>query len=83
MRHGWTILPAAGIAVEVASGALSAAPLSEPEVWRSIAIGMPRAGRVTPAVQTVARELVRQVRTAVLEGRWPSADLDEGGNQEV
>ncbi len=80
--HGWTILPGAGIADEVASGVLSAAPLSEPEVWRSIAIGMPRAGRITPAAQTVARELVRQVRTAVLDGRWLSAELHHGRTEE-
>ena len=42
--HGWTILPGAGIAAELASGELSAAPLCEPEVWRSIALAVPRAG---------------------------------------
>jgi DNA-binding transcriptional LysR family regulator len=73
--HGWTILPGAGIAVDVASGALSAAPLTAPEVYRSIAIGTPRAGPVTPAARIVADELVRQVRAAAGGSRWPSAQL--------
>jgi LysR family transcriptional regulator, nitrogen assimilation regulatory protein len=73
--HGRTILPAVGIADDVAAGTLSAAPLREPEVWRSIVVGMRRAGRVAPAVEVVARELATQVRTAVTQGRWPSAQL--------
>jgi DNA-binding transcriptional LysR family regulator len=77
--HGWTILPGAGIAADIASGALSAAPLKDPEVWRSIVLGMPRAARITPAVQAVARQLTRQVRLATQHGRWPSAQVV--GNQ--
>jgi LysR family transcriptional regulator, nitrogen assimilation regulatory protein len=73
--HGWTILPGAGIADDIASGTLSAAPLSEPEVWRSIVIGMPRAGRITPAVQAVARQLASEVRIAARNGRWLSAQV--------
>ncbi|MFF7881204.1 LysR family transcriptional regulator [Streptomyces sp. NPDC020794] len=73
--HGWTILPGVGIAEDVAAGTLSAAPLTEPDVWRSIVLGMPRTGRTPPAVEVVARELTRQVRTAVHEGRWPAAQL--------
>ena len=72
--HGWTILPGAGIAADIASGALSAAPLM-PEVWRSIVFGMPRAGHATPAVQTVARQLATQVRIAARDGRWLSAQV--------
>jgi hypothetical protein len=49
--------------------------LSEPEVWRSIVLGMPRAGRITPAVQAVARQLARQVRIAARQGQWPSAQV--------
>ncbi|TXS49038.1 LysR family transcriptional regulator [Streptomyces sp. uw30] len=71
--HGWTILPGIGIAEDVANGTLSAAPLCEPDVWRSIVLATPRSGRTPPAVEVVARELVRQINTAVSEGRWPSA----------
>lgn len=71
--HGWTILPAAGIAGEAASALFSAAPLTEPVIHRSIAIGTPRVGPSTPAAQLVAAELARQVRAAAGSSRWPSA----------
>ncbi|TPQ23497.1 LysR family transcriptional regulator [Streptomyces sporangiiformans] len=73
--HGWTVLPGVGIAEDVAQGTLSAAPLCEPDVWRSIVLGTPRWGRTPPAVQVVARELVRQINSAVAQGRWPSAQV--------
>jgi LysR family nitrogen assimilation transcriptional regulator len=73
--HGWTILPGAGIAADVAAGALSAAPLSAPEVWRSIVVGAPRAAPTTPAARAVADQLTRQVQIAVRQGRWASAEL--------
>jgi LysR family nitrogen assimilation transcriptional regulator len=73
--HGWTVLPGVGIAEDVARGELSAAPLSEPEVWRSVVLGTPRSGRTPPAVEVVARELVRQIDSAVGRGGWPSAQV--------
>lgn len=73
--HGWTVLPGVGIAEDVARGALSAAPLSEPDVWRSVVLGTPRFGRTPPAVEVVGRELVRQINSAVAQGRWPSAHV--------
>jgi LysR family transcriptional regulator, nitrogen assimilation regulatory protein len=76
-HHGWTILPAVGIAGDLTGGTLSAAPLCEPEIWRSIVLGMPRTGRVPASVEVVARELVAQVESLVHSGRWPSARLDK------
>ncbi|MFI0715000.1 LysR family transcriptional regulator [Streptomyces inhibens] len=73
--HGWTVLPGVGIAEDVAQGALSAAPLCEPDVWRSIVLGTPRFGRTSPAVEAVARELVRQINSVVDQGKWPSAQI--------
>ncbi|MGP3939122.1 LysR substrate-binding domain-containing protein [Streptomyces sp. 6N106] len=73
--HGWTILPGLGIAEDVADGTLGAAPLCEPDVWRSIVLGMSRAGRTPPAVEAVARELLCQITSAVDQERWPSAQL--------
>lgn len=73
--RGWTVLPGVGIHDDLAAGLLSAAPVCEPEVWRSIVLGIPRAGRTPPAVTVVAQELVRQVGAAVTGGRWPSARL--------
>ncbi|CAM5675181.1 LysR family transcriptional regulator [Streptomyces purpurascens] len=78
--HGWTVLPGVGIAEDVARGTLSAAPLSEPDVRRSIVLGTPRFTRVPPAVEIVARELVLQINTAVEQGRWPSARIQGGDN---
>ncbi|WP_246868613.1 LysR family transcriptional regulator [Saccharopolyspora sp. ASAGF58] len=72
--YGWTILPGVGIAEDVARGSLSAAPLCEPDVRRSIVLGTQRSGRTPPAVEVVAREITRQVRLAVRDGRWPSAE---------
>jgi len=79
--HGWTILPVAGIAADVATGVLSAAPLADPEVWRTIVLAMPRTGRVPPAVDVVARELLRQAGQVVHNGRWPSAELVTPGGE--
>ena len=73
--HGWTILPGAGAAADVAAGTLSAAPLAEPEVWRSIVIGVARTGLATAAAQAVTSHLTRQARVTVRQGGWPSAEL--------
>jgi LysR family transcriptional regulator, nitrogen assimilation regulatory protein len=75
--QGWTILPGAGIGADIAAGVLSAAPLVEPVVYRSIAIGTPRVGPVTIATRAVADELVRQVQAAAGRSRWPSAEFNE------
>ncbi|MFF0696583.1 LysR family transcriptional regulator [Streptomyces sp. NPDC003236] len=80
--HGWTILPGVGIAEDVADGSLSAAPLCEPEVWRSIVLGTSRTGRMTPAVEAVAKELTRRVHEVVGQGLWPSAQLHDSGQAE-
>ncbi|ANP56623.1 DNA-binding transcriptional LysR family regulator [Streptomyces griseochromogenes] len=74
--HGWTVLPGVGIAEDVAAGRLSAAPLTEPDVWRSIVLATPRPGRTPPAVEAVAGELVSRIRVEVAGGHWLSAQLD-------
>ncbi len=73
--HGWTILPSVGIAEDLENGVLTAAPVTEPEIRRTVVLGMPRTVRVAPAVQVVANTLVREVRAAVDGGRWPSGQL--------
>jgi DNA-binding transcriptional LysR family regulator len=79
--HGWTILPAVGIAGDLEGGTFSAAPLCAPEIWRSIVLGMPRTGRVAAAVEVVARELVEQIQSVVHNRRWPSAQLHNGASR--
>lgn len=80
--HGWTILPGVGIAEDVGKDFLSAAPLCEPDIWRSIVLGTSRAGRTPAAAVLVAKELTRQIRAAVHEGRWPSARLSDSEPKE-
>ena len=80
-HHGWTILPAVGLTEEVAAGLLCAAPVCEPELWRTIVLAMPRTGRIPAAVGVVARELTRQVGIAVADHRWPSAELLPGDSE--
>ncbi|MFC4055553.1 LysR family transcriptional regulator [Actinomadura syzygii] len=80
--HGWTILPGVGIAEDVADGSLSAAPLSEPTLWRSIVLGTPRTGRKAPATDVVVNELTHQVESALSRGQWPSAELTGNAHRE-
>jgi LysR family nitrogen assimilation transcriptional regulator len=74
--HGWTVLPAAGVAGDVSAGRLSGAPLTEPDVSRSLVLGLQRGNRTSPPVQAVATEVVRLVRRLVHSGAWPSACLN-------
>lgn len=76
--RGWTALPASGVAADVAAGMLSAAPLRNPEILRTVALGLPRTGRTPPAVDAVAAELIRIIRAAVKDGSWPAAHLIDG-----
>lgn len=70
--RGWTVLPAAGVASDVATGRLSGAPLTTPEVERSVVLGL-RVGRRTPlAVESVASELGRLAAELTLSGTWPA-----------
>lgn len=75
--YGWTVLPAAGVATDVAAGTLSGAPLAAPETTRSVVLGMPRVARTPAPVAVVASELTQLVRGLVRSGQWPSAQLAE------
>jgi LysR family transcriptional regulator, nitrogen assimilation regulatory protein len=75
--YGWTVLPAAGVARDVASSLLSGAPLAAPDSTRSVVLGLPRATRTPAPVEVVATELTRLVRLLVLSQAWPSAELAE------
>jgi DNA-binding transcriptional LysR family regulator len=71
--HGWTVLPAAGVASDVAAGELSGAPLTDPEVTRSVVLGRQPGRRTPAAVDSVAGELRRLITELVLSGSWPAA----------
>lgn len=74
--HGWSVLPAAGVAADVSAGVLSGAPLAEPEVARSVVLGLQRARRTPPQVEAVTRELTRLIGSLVGSGAWPAARSD-------
>lgn len=76
--YGWTVLPAAGVATDVAAGVLSGAPLAAPESTRSVVLGLSRAIPTPAPVEVVATEVIRLVRRLVLSQTWPSAHLAEG-----
>jgi len=73
--HGWTVLPAAGVAGDVAAGALSGAPLTAPEVVRSVVLGLQRGRRAPAAVEAVAAELRRLTGELARSGAWQSDRL--------
>lgn len=74
--HGWTVLPAAGVAKDSAAGIFDAAPLATPTVARRVVLGLPRSGRLTPPVQAVATTIMGVVHTLVRSGSWPGTIPD-------
>lgn len=75
--HGWTILPVVAVAPAIASGRLSAAPVRNPAIVRQVGLGLPRTGRIPPAVEVATTELLALVRSVVRSGAWASARLVE------
>lgn len=71
--HGWTVLPAAGVAADVAAGRLSGAPLTAPDVERSVVLGLQHRSRLLAPVEAVASSLTRLIGELVRSGAWPSA----------
>jgi LysR family transcriptional regulator, nitrogen assimilation regulatory protein len=71
--HGWTVLPAAGVAADVAAGRLSGAPLTAPDVERSVVLGLQHRSRLLAPVEAVASSLTRLISELVRSGAWPSA----------
>lgn len=71
--QGWTVLPAAGVAPDVAAGTLSGTPLTGPEISRSVVLGSPVGRRVSPAVRAVAAHVADTARELVASGAWPGA----------
>ncbi|TVT34873.1 LysR family transcriptional regulator [Amycolatopsis rhizosphaerae] len=72
---GWSVLPAAGVAEDVAAGRLNGGPMADPEIFRTIVLALPRGGRVPPAVEVVAAEIVRVTRRLIENGAWPTASV--------
>jgi DNA-binding transcriptional LysR family regulator len=73
--HGFTILPPIAVADELERKRVSAAPLSEPRITRTIVLALPANRAVGQHVRRAVELLVQCVKDAVerrawLEGRW-------------
>ncbi|NUU24220.1 MAG: LysR family transcriptional regulator [Streptomycetaceae bacterium] len=68
---GWGILPGVALADDLAQRTLSAAPLCDPDIWRSIALVTRRATPTPQSVRAVARAVTRQAKAAARDGAWP------------
>ncbi|MGK3207820.1 LysR family transcriptional regulator [Amycolatopsis sp. MEPSY49] len=76
---GWSVLPAAGVAEDVAAGRLLGGPIVDPAISRTIVLALPRAGRIPPAAEVAATEIVRVTRRLVEDGTWPTASVAQAG----
>jgi DNA-binding transcriptional LysR family regulator len=68
--HGQTILPALAFADDVQRKLVSAAPLSNPTITRTIVLALPGNRAVGPHVRRVVDLLVQCARDAVQRGAW-------------
>ena len=68
--HGWTILPAVGVAQEVECGLLSAAPLAPPGLRRTIVLAASSSRQATTPVRCVVNTLMDCVKTTFDQGYW-------------
>jgi DNA-binding transcriptional LysR family regulator len=71
--QGWTVLPAASVAEDVAAGRLKGCPLTEPAVSRTVVLALQRSRRLPPAVEAVATEVIRVTQQLIKVGAWPTA----------
>ncbi|WP_103339718.1 LysR family transcriptional regulator [Amycolatopsis sp. CA-126428] len=76
---GWSVLPAAGVAEDVAAGRLRGGPIVDPAISRTIVLALPRAGRIPPAAEVAATEIVRVTHRLVEDGTWPTASVAQAG----
>lgn len=73
--HGWTILPPIAVAEDLKAQQLTGAPLTAPEITRTIVLALPAHRPTGPHVRCAVDLLVASARAAVdsgawLEGRW-------------
>jgi DNA-binding transcriptional LysR family regulator len=73
--HGWTILPPIAVAEDLKAQQLTGAPLTAPEITRTIVLALPANRPTGPHVRCAVDLLVGCARAAVesgawLEGRW-------------
>lgn len=68
--HGWTILPVIAVADDLARKLVSAAPLSDPKITRTIVLGLPGNRVVSQPVRRTVDLLVECAKHAVERGAW-------------
>jgi DNA-binding transcriptional LysR family regulator len=68
--HGFTILPPVAFAEELARKRVSAAPLCDPRITRTIVLALPANRAVGQHVERAVELLVRCAKDAVEEGAW-------------
>lgn len=68
--HGWTILPPIAVAEDLRARRLSGAPLAQPDLSRTIVLGLPNHRTTGGAVQHAVALLTDTIRQAVQSGAW-------------
>lgn len=76
---GCTILPSASISSDVARGLLAAAPMTQPDLLRRLAIGLPTTRTTSIAANCVIKLMLAHIKACVNDGRWQGATLQEQG----
>jgi LysR family nitrogen assimilation transcriptional regulator len=71
--HGLTVLPPIAFAAELADKRLTAAPLLEPRISRTIVVALPANRSVGQHVRRTVELLVQCARNAVQRRQWPEA----------
>jgi LysR family nitrogen assimilation transcriptional regulator len=72
---GYTVLPITAVTEAVATGAVSAAPLTGAALQRQVVLAVPNTRRLGPAVRAVSDIVVRVMFEAVTSGTWPGARI--------
>jgi len=69
--HGWTILPPIAVADDLASKALTGAPLSRPGIKRTIVLALPGNRPTAPHTRCTV-DVLRQCAKRAIDARaWP------------
>jgi DNA-binding transcriptional LysR family regulator len=71
--HGLTILPPIAIVEELARKQVTAAPLCNPKITRTIVLALPAHRAVGPHVRRAVELLIGCAKNAVASGDWPEA----------
>ena len=71
--HGLTILPPIAVAEDLAQGRLSGAPISDPDITRTIVLALPSNRPTGRHIRSVVNILVQEMQRAARSGLWPES----------